>query len=308
MERKRNGTRQHRSPNHERWMISYADMLTLLLSVFIVLWASASTDKTKLRKEAAGLLQAFTGTPLSIVPLLATPRSPFESPPKPISMRHAPMRALPPSIKPTGSAKTAREMPPSRPPHAPARRVNQGFARNLPAKAILPLAEQRRLQPIILAMSAIREQIQHLLAPEIASHQIEIFRLPLAIRIRLNAQILFDTGEAALTREALTILDPIGDVLAHVPAGYIITIQGYTDDRPIHTATFASNWELSAARAISVVKLFLARGVPGEALSAQGYSMFQPIASNATPDGRARNRRVEIVITAPKPAEAEDGG
>ncbi|HWA79957.1 MAG TPA: OmpA family protein [Acetobacteraceae bacterium] len=175
-------------------------------------------------------------------------------------------------------------------------------------KSILPLAEQRRLQPIILAMSAIREQIQHLLAPEIARHQIEIFRLPLAIRIRLNAQILFDTGQAVLTKDALTILDPIGDVLAHVPAGYVITIQGYTDDRPIHTAAFASNWELSTARAISVVKLFLARGVPGEALSAQGFSMFQPIASNATPEGEAKNRRVEIVITAPKPTEADDGG
>ncbi|HUC18057.1 MAG TPA: OmpA family protein [Acetobacteraceae bacterium] len=308
MERRRNRAWQHRSPNHERWMISYADMLTLLLSVFIVLWASASTDKAKLEREAAGLLQAFTGTPVSIVPLLAAPRSPFESSPKPISMQHASKSVSPPSIRPVGAAKTVREVPPPRLPPATVRAGNAGREQDLPVKAILPLAEQRRLQPIILAMSAIREQIQHLLAPEIASHQIEIFRLPLAIRIRLNAQILFDTGEAVLTGEALTILDPIGDVLAHVPAGYIITIQGYTDDRPIHTTAFASNWELSAARAISVVKLFLARGVPGEALSAQGYAMFQPIASNATPDGRAKNRRVEIVISAPKPAKAADGG
>jgi chemotaxis protein MotB len=293
-------------------MISYADMLTLLLSVFIVLWASASTDKRKLETAAAGLLQAFTGTPLSVVPPLVAPRSPFQSPPRPIAMRHPSVSAPPSSIKPAGgkpaAMKALGKMPPLHPPSAAATAERQGPRQNLPVKSILPLAEQRRLQPIILAMSAIREQIQHLLAPEIARHQIEIFRLPLAIRIRLNAQILFDTGQAVLTKDALTILDPIGDVLAHVPAGYVITIQGYTDDRPIHTAAFASNWELSTARAISVVKLFLARGVPGEALSAQGFSMFQPIASNATPEGEAKNRRVEIVITAPKPTEADDGG
>jgi len=304
MERRRARRWQRRAPNHERWMISYADMLTLLLSVFIMLFASASTDKAKLEREAAGLLEAFTGTPPSVVPLPSSPRSPFHALPKPIPVPLVSMHATASPAKPPPPARAPMGEKPSHPP--PARQAIP--ERAAPARAILPIAEQRRLQPIVLAMNAIHQQLQRLLAPEISSHQIAIFQLPLAIRIRLNAEILFDTGDAALTKEALAILDPIGDVLAHVPPGYLITIQGYTDDRPIHTAAFASNWELSTARAVSVVKLFRERKVPGEALSAQGYSKFQPIASNATPEGQAKNRRVEIVITAPKPAGSADGG
>ncbi len=289
-------------------MISYADMLTLLLSVFIMLWASASTDKSKLEKEAAGLLEAFMGTPPSIVSLPSSPHGLFHALPKPIPMPLPSMHAPLPPARPPHPAREPASDQPSHPsaPRPPERMPVR--ERAAAARAILPIAEQERLQPIVLAMNALHQQLQKLLAPEIASHQIAIFQLPLAIRIRLNAQILFDTGEAALTKEALAILDPIGDVLAHVPPGYMITIQGYTDDRPIHTASFASNWELSTARAVSVVKLFRGRNVPGAALSAQGYSKFQPIASNASPDGRAKNRRVEIVITAPKPAGSADGG
>ncbi|HTU54265.1 MAG TPA: OmpA family protein [Acetobacteraceae bacterium] len=304
MERRRSRRWQRRAPNHERWMISYADMLTLLLSVFIMLWASASTDKAKLEREAAGLLEAFTGRPPSFVPLPSSRHSPFHALPKPIPVPLASMHASVSPGKPQAAAKKPPKAPASRkPPPSPVVRE-----RTAPSGAILPIAEQKRLQPIVLAMNAIREQLERLLAPEIASRQIAVLQLPLAIRIRLNAQILFDTGEAGLTKEALAILDPIGDVLAHVPSGYMITIQGYTDNRPIHTAEFASNWELSTARAVSVVKLFRSRNVPGEALSAQGYSKFQPLTSNATAEGRTENRRVEIVITAPKPSGSANGG
>ncbi len=281
-------------------MISYSDMLTLLLSVFIMLWASAAMDKTRLKKEAAGLLEAFTGRPPSIVPLPSSPRSPFHALPRPIPAPVMAMHAPAPEANPQHAARgPGGERPASQPPARPVAAA---------APAVLPLAEQKRLQPIVQAMHALRAELGTLLAPEIARRQIAIFALPLAIRIRLNAAILFDTGDARLTPAALAILDPIGDVLAHVPPGYMITIQGYTDDRPIHTAAFASNWELSTARAVSVVKMFRSRNVPGEALSAQGFSKYQPIASEATPEGRAKNRRVEILITAPKPAGSADGG
>jgi chemotaxis protein MotB len=78
-------------------------------------------------------------------------------------------------------------------------------------------------------------------------------------------------------------------------------VQGYTDNQPIATAQFPSNWSLSTERAISVVQLFTAHGIGGPQLSAQGFGQFAPVASNATADGRAKNRRVVIVIHAPQP-------
>lgn len=300
MRRKRQERHGGAGQGNDRWMISYSDMLTLLLSVFIMLFASASVDKGKLQKEAAGLLEAFTGKPPSLVPLPSTPTSAFHALPKPIP---APIMAMHAQLAEPAHRHVARgpggkklaPLPVARPAAAP-------------APEVLPLAEQKRLRPAVLAMAKLRAELASLLAPDIARQKIAIINLPLAIRIRLNAEILFDTGQARLTPEALKVLGPVGDVLAHVPEGYLISIQGYTDDRPIRTARFASNWELSTARAVSVVKLFHARGVPGEALSAEGFSKYQPIASNTTEAGRTKNRRVEILITAPKPVRSVRAG
>jgi chemotaxis protein MotB len=156
------------------------------------------------------------------------------------------------------------------------------------------------------AMTKLRQNLQQLLAPQIAQQQIALIEQPLSLRIRLNAQILFASGQATLTPAAQNLLDPLADTLAKLPAGYLVTVQGYTDDRPIHTATMSSNWDLSTARAVSVVHQFEARGVPGESLSAEGFSKFRPVDDNDTEAGRAANRRVEILITAPKPKEDPD--
>lgn len=258
-------------------MISYADMLTLLLAFFILLWSAATVNKSKLMEAAAGMLQAFEGTPPMLVAMPSAPRG----------IEHSAPAAVPHPV-------------PSVPAPAPAVKQEKQ------EKPILSRAEQRRLQPMLEAMTKLRQNLQQLLAPQITQQQIALIEQPLSLRIRLNAQILFASGQATLTPAAQNLLDPLADTLARLPAGYLVTVQGYTDDRPIHTTTMTSNWDLSTARAVSVVHLFEARSVPGESLSAEGFSKYRPVNDNDTEADRAANRRVEILITAPKPKEDPD--
>jgi len=274
--RRRRRTAQEKA-NHERWMISYADMLTLLLAFFILLWSAATVNKSKLMEAAAGMLQAFEGTPPMLVAMPSAPRG----------IEHSAPAAVPHPV-------------PSVPAPAPAVKQEKQ------EKPILSRAEQRRLQPMLEAMTKLRQNLQQLLAPQITQQQIALIEQPLSLRIRLNAQILFASGQATLTPAAQNLLDPLADTLARLPAGYLVTVQGYTDDRPIHTTTMTSNWDLSTARAVSVVHLFEARSVPGESLSAEGFSKYRPVNDNDTEADRAANRRVEILITAPKPKEDPD--
>jgi chemotaxis protein MotB len=279
--RRRNRTPKEKA-NHERWMISYADMLTLLLAFFILLWSAATVNKAKLMQEAAGMLQAFEGTPPMLVETPSTPRG----------IEHATPEPAP---RPAAS---------SEPPTPQAKQEKQEKQKQ--EKQILSRAEQQRLQPMIEGMKKLRQSLDQLLAPEIAEQQIALIDQPLSLRIRLNAQILFPSAQATLTPTAETLLSSLGDTLAKLAAGYLITVQGYTDDRPIRTPNFSSNWDLSTARAVSVVHLFRTRDVPGENLSAEGFSKFRPISENDTEAGRAANRRVEILITVPKEKEGSD--
>ncbi len=259
----------HSKPNHERWMISYADMLTLLLAVFIILWATSHQSKYKLREVAEGMLQAFQGTPPALIPMPSSP--------------HGPMHAM------------------SSPIPRPLAAQNVAHV----ARPLVPRATQSRLQPSLLAMKKLLKKLDVLLEPEITSHRIQVLTTPLTIRIRLNARILFRNGDARLTAKARSVLGPLAHVLAKIPKGYMITVQGYTDNVPIHTAEFPSNWQLSASRAMSVLLLLRDADVRGKSLGAEGFGQYHPIASNKTSAGRSANRRVEIVITAPR---RTDGG
>ncbi len=114
--------------------------------------------------------------------------------------------------------------------------------------------------------------------------------------IRFRDDVLFESGSAELRPEAAPVIRRIADVLRSLEA-YQLLVEGYADTQPISTARFPSNWELSAARALSVVRAFIATGVRPEDLAAIGYGEYHPVASNDTPAGRAENRRVEIVVS-----------
>jgi len=113
--------------------------------------------------------------------------------------------------------------------------------------------------------------------------------------LELPNDVLFDSGQTAIKKDGQAALARVATVLKTIP-GRRFQVAGNTDDVPIEKSRFASNWELSASRAVEVVRLLVKQGVAPGALSAAGYGEFDPVASNATPEGKARNRRIEITL------------
>ncbi len=251
-------------PNHERWIISYADLLTLLLATFVVLYASSSRNKFKEQEITKAFIKAFQGVPPAVI-----------------------------VTKPSGSSG-----------------VLQHHTSPIPTRVELPTSAQskipqnmaKQLAKDLQALQQLNLKLSTLFQPMVEKHQVTINNAPLTLTIQLDASVLFDSGQAVLKPNATKLLAQVGSGLTKLPAGYRITVQGYTDNQPIATAQFPSNWSLSAERAVAVVQLFLSNGVSGNLLAAEGFGEFSPLASNATDAGRALNRRVVVVIHAPDPS------
>jgi len=269
--------RERKKPNHERWVISYADLLTLLLAFFVVLYASSTRDKRKMSEEAQSLVTAFHGSPVPIVQNPSAGRGVMPHNVAPTQMPAPPTRTVSPPGHPTLPL-----------PHQP------GLSRAL----------AQRVAAEVLALQKVQQQLETLLQPLTAKDEVTIKSEPLTLTIQLNAAVLFPDGKAALTPPAVKLLNEVGTSLAKLPAPFTIVVQGYTDNKPITTAQFPSNWSLSAARAVSVVQLLQGKGVTGGQLAAEGFGEFAPIATNDNEAGRAKNRRVILVIHAPEPDAA----
>jgi chemotaxis protein MotB len=254
--------REKKKPNHERWLVSYADLLTLLLALFVVLFASSTQNKYKIQLEAESIVQAFHGTPVPIVNAQSASKGVMQHQPSPVP----------------------------RPVERPS-----------PQSPRIPESVSHKLQAEVMALQQVQFKLQGMLAPLIQQKQVAMASEPLTLTISFNASALFPTGQATLMPPAATLLANVADKLKALPDPFTIVIQGYTDNQPIATAQFPSNWSLSAERAVSVVALFGTRGIDGTRLSAQGFGEFAPFASNATDAGRAQNRRVVVVIHAPDP-------
>lgn len=253
--------------NHERWVISYADLLTLLLATFVVLYASSVRSKLKEEQVAQAFIKAFHGSPTSVL-----------------------------VTKPSGSQGVL-EHNISPIPHMA---VAPGYK--------TPQSDQQQHKKIdqqinkdIAKIKALSLRLQTMFQPEIAKHQIAMNNTPLTLSIVLNDSVLFPSGQTILMPSAQALLEKIASGLATLPPDYHIIVQGYTDNQPISTPQFPSNWSLSAERAVAVVQLFLVNGIKGDVVSAEGFGEYNPIASNDTPAGRNQNRRVVIVVQAPNP-------
>ena len=127
--------------------------------------------------------------------------------------------------------------------------------------------------------------------------EFEIFTTKEGVVLKLPGKVLFDTGKAELKPKAKTLLNKVAPLFKQYP--YPVRVEGHTDNVPIHTEKYPSNWELSAARAVNVVRYLQGKGLSKEKVFAVGYGEYRPLVSNDTPEHRALNRRVEIVITVP---------
>ncbi|GAN80056.1 OmpA family protein [Acidocella aminolytica] len=242
--------------NHERWVISYADLLTLLLATFVVLYASSTRNKYKQEEIAKAFIEAFHGAPPAI--LVPTPSGSHG-----VLQHHSS-----PIPKP-------------------------------PAPAKIPAKMEKQLHQEMKNLQALSLKLKSMFQPMIDKHQVTINNAPLTLSIQLDASVLFASGEATLKPDAAKLLTQVGKGLTQLPPGFHVVVRGYTDNQPISTPEFPSNWSLSAERAVAVVQLFMQTGVPGENLAAEGFGEYAPIADNSTDTGRAQNRRVVVVVQAP---------
>jgi chemotaxis protein MotB len=230
--------RREEHANHERWLVSYADFMTLLFALFVVLFASAYHDKKTVQSVARAVktgfqeMGAFSGDSAS--------RSP-----------------------------------------APAN-TGEAIPSTTPANAGIDIVELQR-------------KLKKALGKEIERKEVELRMTPEGFVISLHELGFFDSGQAKLMAGASDKVKRIAEVLLQY--GLDMRVEGHTDDVPIHNAVFASNWDLSTARAMAVAMMLLNEsGVDPQRMSIAAYAQYRPAAKNDTPEGRRANRRVDIVV------------
>jgi chemotaxis protein MotB len=228
--------------NHERWLISYADFITLLFAFFVVMYAVSVVNVGKYKVLSDALGDAFGGRGAA-----TKVNTSIEVEPLPLANIIARKRAE--------AAKRDRE----------------------------------RLELLARKMNSV-------LAPLVNTGKVRVTQNSRGITVEINASVLFGAGDATLTGNARETLGAVAGLLKIDT--HAIEVEGHTDITPIRNAAFPSNWELSAVRASSVVRLFVESGVFERRLAAVGRGANLPIASNDDPAGRARNRRVAITILA----------
>lgn len=271
----RRGKRGHavEPENEERWLLTYADMLTLMFALFMVLYSISSVNISKYETLQKSLKAAFSGS------ILSGGRSIMQSGSE-STAAHTPATAEVPSIIP---------LTPSIPkPTQSTTQVAAQISKAL-ATATAATAEQNDFKKLQRELNAFAQS--HGFGNQV---QAIIDQRGLVVRV-LTDKLLFSSGTDTLQAAGTPLLNEMASLL-NVDTKHPITVEGNTDNQPIHSSQFPSNWELSTDRATVVVRYLIAHGVADQRLAAAGYAALHPIASNATATGRAANRRVDIVL------------
>lgn len=246
--------------NHERWLVSYADFITLLFAFFVVMYSLSAVNEGKFRVLSESLVAAFNSTPKSMQPVQVG----------------QPVKSAP-AVSPIEMSKPALPNPPSAP------------------STPIPMTPPN-LSPRMVAIKEMADAIERAMGPLIQADLLLVRRDSLWIEVEIKTSILFPSGSASLQEDAIPILKKIADILGKFPNA--VHVEGFTDNVPINTVAFPSNWELSAARAASVVHLFMSSGMQPERMAAIGLGEYRPIADNSSEEGRNKNRRVVLVVLA----------
>ncbi|MBW8327767.1 MAG: flagellar motor protein MotD [Thiobacillus sp.] len=236
--------------NHDRWLISYADFITLLFAFFVVMYAISAVNENKFRVLAGALGDAFGKTAASDMPV--------------------------PQLTPD----------------------------ELPADVRQRTLKQQQAIEEQAHMTEVASNLLEVMGPLVKEGKVRVTQSRRGVSIEINANVLFEPGRAELEPQSLEVLRAVANTLKNEP--FNLEITGHTDVVPISNSVFASNWELSAVRATSVVRLLADNGIAPERLLAIGREASKPIASNETAEGRARNRRVELMILSGLPDMVEE--
>ncbi|UWX03427.1 flagellar motor protein MotD [Pseudoxanthomonas sp. NC8] len=265
--------------NHEAWAIPYADLMTLLLAFFVVMYAISTLNEGKYRVMADALTAAFGGAPRTI---------------NPVQVGNHQLQGA--DYDRPSPIKSGAKQGPSAPSPAPNPTLLPALASHMRTGQPMDVTSPESVRRARRQLGDIAAQMEEALASLVEAKLITIKRSDLWLEVEINSDILFDTGSAALDLSARGVLAKLAAVLHDTPNP--VRVEGYTDNQPISTSAFPSNWELSAGRAASVVHLFASRGVAQERLAMVGYGEYRPRADNATPEGRNRNRRVVLIVLA----------
>lgn len=248
--RKRSSAALQSAENPDRWMVSYADFITLLFAFFVVMYGISSVNKSKYETFSESLDVALSHA------------EPSQQEIEPIHIG-SPQTAVQPIELP--NLLTAEE-----------RQLSEEI-----------MQEKRRLDDV-------SQEFQRALQPFIESDLVGIKKHDFWVELEMNSELLFASGKAELSGKAIPVLQKVAEAVRDVPN--VINVEGYTDNVPISTGIYPSNWDLSSARATSVVKELVKNNIPPTRLSAVGYGEFHPMADNKDEAGRFKNRRVVLVL------------
>ena len=241
MARRRRHEEEH--DNHERWLVSYADFITLLFAFFVVMYAISSVNEGKYRVLSNAITTAFGKGP---------------------------------SLLPSPQREDVTAQP----------------------QVSLPMLKQRAIETAIRRekeqLTGLAKELMASLAPLVKEGKVRVMQTDRGVTVEINASVLFAPGDAALNDQSRATLEAVARVLRK--DNHALQIEGHTDSVPISNAMFPSNWELSAVRASTVVRLFVDQGVAEERMQAIGYAATRPVDGNDTEEGRQRNRRVQLMI------------
>lgn len=251
---RRKGHEEH--TNHERWLVSYADFITLLFAFFVVMYSISQVNESKYRVLSNTLEDAFNQPELS--------------------------------LKPIQIGETAKSNPSN------LIKLNGEAASDKIAQA---QSEQQKAHEGELPdeFKQIANQIEKAFGDLMKQNLVSLRGNEEWLEVEMSSSLLFDSGDATLSSHALELLGKISEILKDQKNA--VRVEGFTDDRPIHNVRYPSNWELSSARAAAVVQLFIEEGFDAARLVAAGYGEFQPVVPNDSPENRAKNRRVVLMIS-----------
>ena len=249
--------------NMERWLVSYADFITLLFAFFVVMYSISSINEGKYRVLSDSISSAFSGQAATIKPIKMG--DPIKTPIKSVINQPAPDSLAPPS--PRATMQSPDGLP------------DMGDAQ-----------QEREL-------NSVADEVDAGLKELIDQNIISVNRDKDWVEVEINTSILFTSGSAGLQPGALPVMRTLAKILGEKK--YNIQVEGFTDNVPIQTDVFPSNWELSAARAASVVRVFAGEGVSPQRLAAIGFGEHRPLSDNSTEASRKKNRRVRVVILPP---------
>jgi chemotaxis protein MotB len=265
--------------NHEAWAIPYGDLITLLLAFFVVMYAVSSVNEGKYRVLSDSLNAAFRGQPHTLDPIQVGDKE-----------TRVKRDTSPAGLSPSQAMKLA-----AKPDKAIAALAEEFGKMGRDIDRQSPAAEQNSALPA----RSLDRQFEEAMAPLIGKELVTVTRKPLWVEIEIKADVLFPSGSAEIQPAALPALESIATILRPLPCP--VRIEGHTDNRPISTPQFPSNWELSGARASRIVRLFEKLGVASNRMSVAGQGEYQPIADNSTDEGRNRNRRVTLIVLDAQP-------